>query len=306
MICTSCSDNLNNIMRFRSYDALKVFDVVARRLSITAAAEELHQSKGSISYQIAKLENELGFKLFLREHPRISITDKGARLLHASQAALAQLDREIALLRENETKSVSIAMQSYVLSRWLSPRLSSFVEAHPGVALRVDPLNSLEDIGTCGADIAIMWGTDEWFSHENELLFTCPSIPTANKALANRVQEIGIGEAVRELPLLVDSSGDRGWRAWHKSAGRPYNPRADSLVFVDSNSRVQAVIDGQGIALWDALVTPEVENGDLVFVCDERLENFGYHLVYPNGRLDEGNGGAISFRHWVLAQATQE
>jgi DNA-binding transcriptional LysR family regulator len=292
-------------MRFRSYDALKVFDVVARRLSVTAAAEELHQSKGSISYQIAKLENELGFKLFRREHPRISITDKGARLLHASQAALAQLDREIASLRETETKSVSIAMQSYVLSRWLSPRLSSFVDAHPEVALRVDPLNSLEDIGTCGADVAIMWGTDEWFGHESELLFTCPSIPTANKALANRVQEIGISEAVRELPLLIDSSGDRGWRAWHKAAGLPYNPRADSLVFVDSNSRVQAVIDGQGLALWDALVTPEVESGELVFVSDQRLENFGYHLVYPNGRPGAADCGARSFRSWLRAQAAE-
>ena len=97
-------------MRFRSYDALKVFDVVARRLSITAAAEELDQSKGSINYQIGKLENELGFKLFWCNHPKISITDKGARLLHASQAALAQLDREILPLRETETKSVSIAM----------------------------------------------------------------------------------------------------------------------------------------------------------------------------------------------------
>ena len=293
-------------MRFRSYDALKVFDVVARRLSITAAAEELHQSKGSISYQIAKLENELGFKLFRRNHPRISITDKGARLLHASQAALAQLDREIASLRETGTKSVSIAMQSYVLSRWLSPRLSSFVDAHSEVSLRVDPLNNLEDVQTCGADIAIMWGTDEWFEHESELLFTCPSVPTANRTLASRVKEIGVGEAVRALPLLIDSSGDRGWRAWHEAAGLPYNPRADSLVFVDSNSRVQAVIDGQGIALWDVLVTPELENGDLVFVSDVRLEGFGYHLVYPNGSPEERDDGASSFRRWVLAQASVE
>lgn len=293
-------------MRFRSYDALKVFDVVARRLSITVAAQELHQSKGSVSYQIGKLENELGFKLFRRDHPKISITDKGARLLHASQAALAQLDREIAALRETETKSVSIAMQSYVLSRWLSPRLSSFVEAHPGISLRVDPLNNLEDIRTCGADAAIMWGTDEWFDHESELLFTCPSLPTANRALANRVEEIGIGEAVRELPLLIDSSGDRGWRAWHKAAGLPYNPRADGLVFVDSNSRVQAVIDGQGIALWDELVTPEIENGDLVFLSDVRLESFGYHLVYPNGRPGEGDCAATLFRRWILAQASVE
>ena len=43
-------------MRFRSYDSLKTFDAVARTLSMTKAADEMHQSKGSISYQVGKLE----------------------------------------------------------------------------------------------------------------------------------------------------------------------------------------------------------------------------------------------------------
>ena len=42
-------------MRFRSYDALKTFDAVARNQSMTKAANEVHQSKGSSSYQVGKL-----------------------------------------------------------------------------------------------------------------------------------------------------------------------------------------------------------------------------------------------------------
>ena len=53
-------------MRFRSYDSLKIFDTVARSLSMTKAADEVHQSKGSISYQVGKLEADLGFRLFER------------------------------------------------------------------------------------------------------------------------------------------------------------------------------------------------------------------------------------------------
>ena len=41
-------------MRFRSYDALALFDVVARHLSFTAAAEELNLTKGAVSYQIKR------------------------------------------------------------------------------------------------------------------------------------------------------------------------------------------------------------------------------------------------------------
>jgi LysR family glycine cleavage system transcriptional activator len=43
-------------MRFRFYDSLKIFDTVVRSLSMTKAADEVHQSKGSISYQVGKLE----------------------------------------------------------------------------------------------------------------------------------------------------------------------------------------------------------------------------------------------------------
>ena len=43
-------------MRFRSFDALRLFDIVAQHDSFTAAAETLHLSKGAVSYQIRRLE----------------------------------------------------------------------------------------------------------------------------------------------------------------------------------------------------------------------------------------------------------
>ena len=86
-------------MRFRSYDSLKIFDAVARTLSMTKAADEVHQSKGSISYQINKLEAELGFRLFERAHAKLGLTEEGRRLWHVSQTAMSQIDREIEDLR---------------------------------------------------------------------------------------------------------------------------------------------------------------------------------------------------------------
>ena len=53
-------------MRFRSFDSLSIFRVVAERMSFTIAADQLNLSKGAISYQIAKLEQELGFELRIR------------------------------------------------------------------------------------------------------------------------------------------------------------------------------------------------------------------------------------------------
>ncbi|MBE30411.1 MAG: hypothetical protein CL401_04100 [Acidiferrobacteraceae bacterium] len=56
-------------MPFRSYDTLRVFTVVARHESVTAAAQELNLSKASVSYQIRKLEDELGFAVIRSRQP---------------------------------------------------------------------------------------------------------------------------------------------------------------------------------------------------------------------------------------------
>ena len=56
-------------MPFRSYDTLRVFTVVARYESVTAAAQELNLSKASVSYQIRKLKDELGFAVIGSHQP---------------------------------------------------------------------------------------------------------------------------------------------------------------------------------------------------------------------------------------------
>ena len=146
-------------MRFRSYDALKTFDAVARNLSMTKAAEEVHQSKGSISYQIAKLESELGFRLFERAHAKLELTEEGSRLWHVSQTALGQIDREIEDLRGTASVAVTVGALTYFSSRWLSPRLTRFFEANPGISLRIEPLNSVDMMRSVKVDMAILWGT---------------------------------------------------------------------------------------------------------------------------------------------------
>ena len=69
----------------------------------------------------------------------------------------------------------------------------------------------------------------------------------------------------------------------------------------DSNSRVQAVIDGQGIALWDILVDPEVRSGQLVYVSDIWLDDYGYYLVYPKEARD--NPVVTAFKQWINDEA---
>ena len=286
-------------MRFRSYDSLKIFDTVARSLSMTKAADEVHQSKGSISYQVGKLEADLGFRLFERAHATLELTEEGRRLWHVSQTALSQIDREIEDLRGTTSGAVTIGALTYFSSRWLSPRLTRFFEANPGISLRIEPLNSVDMMRSLKIDMAVLWGIGGWEGHKSELLLSLPAVPTANRVLAEQVKQLGLAEAVRQLPLLGDSSGDAGWRAWHKAAGLPYAPSRASLTIPDSNSRVQAVVDGQGIALWDDLVASEFGNGTLVRLSDVRVENAGYFLVFTDQPMSQS---AEAFLDWLRAE----
>ena len=286
-------------MRFRSYDSLKIFDTVARSLSMTKAADEVHQSKGSISYQVGKLEADLGFRLFERAHATLELTEEGRRLWHVSQTALSQIDREIEDLRGTASGAVTIGALTYFSSRWLSPRLTRFFEANPGISLRIEPLNSVDMMRSLKIDMAVLWGIGGWEGHKSELLLSLPAVPTANRVLAEQVKQLGLAEAVRQLPLLGDSSGDAGWRAWHKAAGLPYAPSRASLTIPDSNSRVQAVVDGQGIALWDDLVASEFGNGTLVRLSDVRVENAGYFLVFTDQPMSQS---AEAFLDWLVVE----
>ena len=286
-------------MRFRSYDSLKIFDTVARSLSMTKAADEVHQSKGSISYQVGKLEADLGFRLFERAHATLELTEEGRRLWHVSQTALSQIDREIEDLRGTTSGAVTIGALTYFSSRWLSPRLTRFFEANPGISLRIEPLNSVDMMRSLKIDMAVLWGIGGWEGHKSELLLSLPAVPIANRVLAEQVKQLGLAEAVRQLPLLGDSSGDAGWRAWHKAAGLPYAPSRASLTIPDSNSRVQAVVDGQGIALWDDLVASEFGNGTLVRLSDVRVENAGYFLVFTDQPMSQS---AEAFLDWLVVE----
>ena len=64
---------------------------------------------------------------------------------------------------------------------------------------------------------------------------------------------------------------------------------------------MQAVIDGQGIALYDFLVDDEVKSGRLYQYQPVTLGAYGYYLVYPRGAE---SGSAIKiFRDWIMQEA---
>ncbi len=287
-------------MRFRSFDSLNVFRTVSEQMSFTAAGEALNMSKGAVSYQIAKLEDELGVRLFERRHTHIRLTVEGERLREAAGHHLGRIEAVIREIKTTAEQPLCVGAHSWFISRWLGPRLSNFTRANPDISLQVEPINTKADLQNPALDLSIFWCDPSVEDMDVEVLFNSNTRPLASPETAARVEALGLETAVREIPLLPDASGMAAWRDWHDLAGLTFAPRKNSLSLPDANSRLQAVIAGNGLGMQDAFAEPEIESGHLVWISELELTNFSYCISLPT----KGNISAAAeiFRDWIRAQ----
>ena len=81
---------------------LMVFQAVAETNSFTKAAELIHLTQPAVTFQVRKLEEELGMQVFLRARNAIEITEAGKIALKCAEAvqdAYAKMREAIAELR---------------------------------------------------------------------------------------------------------------------------------------------------------------------------------------------------------------
>jgi DNA-binding transcriptional LysR family regulator len=138
-----------------------VFESVARHLSFTRAAEELHLTQPAVSTQVKELERHAGLPLFEQLGRRIYLTQAGDEMLHHSRAIIAQFRAAEEAMRQ--LKGVSGGrLDVAVISAgdyFFPSLLAEFARRHAGVILnltvhnRAELLHQLADNLT---DLAIM------------------------------------------------------------------------------------------------------------------------------------------------------
>src|SRR5262249_25122879 len=132
---------LNRIFRPMklSLEALTVLDAIDRRGSYAAAAEELHRVSSALSYQVLKLESDLGVKIFDRSGHRAVLTATGRLLLEEGRQLLrmAQELETRALRMERGWETVlRIAVDTTVPFALLLPEAQAFAAEHADTELR--------------------------------------------------------------------------------------------------------------------------------------------------------------------------
>ena len=117
---------------------LRYFVTVAETLSFTEAAVRLHVSQPALSYQIKRLENELGARLFERTSRRVSLTLDGRTFLPLSQSVLAKADEAVSVMEERlgvETGQVNMGCIPSAGAYIVPPVLAAFQRSYPGITV---------------------------------------------------------------------------------------------------------------------------------------------------------------------------
>jgi DNA-binding transcriptional LysR family regulator len=120
---------------------IQIFVIVATRLNLRAAAEELDISQSSISQHLRLLQNEIGKKLHNRIGNGIELTQAGTIFLAEAKKIVARIGGLKAKLRskfaESAPASLSVGGTYTASTSYLPLLLAQFKKGHDDIVLRL-------------------------------------------------------------------------------------------------------------------------------------------------------------------------
>ena len=146
-----------------NFQRLRYFVAVAEELSFSRAAERLHMAQPPLSYQIKRLEEELGTQLFYRTKRSVRLTDAGRLLLAEARGLLVHAEQTASVVHrvgQGEVGRLSVGFVPSAANRVLPPVLRAFGERFPNVELllrEVDPDRLLAALGDGRADVGFLY-----------------------------------------------------------------------------------------------------------------------------------------------------
>lgn len=122
---------------------LRYFYEVAKSESITKTAQKYMVPASSVSSSVARLENELGVKLFERTSNRIRLNEKGNQFFRSATSFLAELDNAVGAVsfEGNDDRKITILVKA--MRETIIKHVISFNAVYPQVQFKFD-LNSSE------------------------------------------------------------------------------------------------------------------------------------------------------------------
>jgi len=251
---------------------LKVFEAVARHLSYSKAARELHLTQPAVSMQVRSLEEGIG--LFLTEQlgKRIFLTEAGREVFHYSHniaGLLSDMEAVLTGLKGLEHGNLKIAVAS-TANYYSTQLLTRFRAIHPTITINLDVTNRQSIIAQLVAnqiDLAIMGLPPEGLDLQTESFMENPLVMIAppTHRLAGK-KTIPLRDLAQEsFVVREEGSGTRGaMERFFREHGM--SPRLE-LVMSTNEAIKEAVQAGMGLAVVSMhTVLLELETARLVIL----------------------------------------
>jgi DNA-binding transcriptional LysR family regulator len=196
---------------------LRAFVALAGELHFGRAAASLHVTQPALSQQVARLERQLGVRLFDRTRTRVELTEAGAAMLAAARTAVdaAATVEEIArshVRGEAGELRLGLSPGAHYVAQ---PLLAEFARRRPNVRVRasVDSSGALaEQVADGRLEIALGFCTEprdgvecEWLRAEPVVVAVASDHPLAGR------DAVALAELAGETFALVDVHDGAGY-----------------------------------------------------------------------------------------------
>lgn len=294
-----------------SFSLLSAFEAAARTGSVTAAAKELGLTQSAVSRQISTLEKQLGAALFLRERQTIRLTLAGDIYAREVREALRRISNASLNLRANPSGgTLNLAILPFFGTRWLTPRISRFFDACPGMTVnfitRIEPFDFRLDSVDAAIHFgpahfgAAQFGKGNWPGADLTPLMDEKVQPACSPAFKAR-HGLRSSSDMLAAPLLHLDTRPDGWELWFRQNRIDFDS-LHGMLFDQFMPMMEAAISGLGIALLPRfLVEREFQDGLLVPAVEAPpIETGRYYLAYPP---DRGTYPPLAaFRNWITGE----
>lgn len=291
-------------------NALRAFEAIARHLSFSRAADELHVTPAALSHQIRGLEEQLGVTLFHRRTRGIDLTDAGRLIYPGLHAGFTSVRDAVARLdRAREDRFLVISATPGLTAKWLVPRLWRFLADHPQIDARISASMGFADFAGDEVDVALRLSNGVHPELHVEKLFDDSVLPVCSPRLVEeglrRLDDLARFTLIHyEIPL--SSPSPPPWAEWLKVAGAHGVDATRGLRLNASDHALDAAVAGAGVLLsYKLIASDDVRAGRLVipFGPELPISERAYHFVCLRGHETRPNVRA--FRDWIFAEMEQ-
>ena len=289
---------------------MRVFAMVARHLSFTRAARELHLTQPAISQQIKLLEAQVGLPLFEHVRRNVHLTAAGVELLKYTSQVL-ELVRTAGEVLESirGVRRGVLKLGTVSTAKYFAPQLlSAFAPDHPDITVKFAVGNRGEivrQLATNEVDLVIMGRPPreletiaEPFAPHPLAIIAAPDHPLAKR------RRLRLKQLANENFLIREEGS--GTRASMEHTFRERNASFRTSMEVSSNETIkQAVMAGMGISFLSMhTVGLELQAGKLVTldVVGLPIVRQWYVMHLREKRLSPV---AAAFRSFLLAKSAQ-